>query len=50
MAYQAVEEEAVVEGVAGVFEGGGPVLRASGVENELCDRLAFVLDVWRPRV
>ena len=49
-AYQAVEEEAVVEGVAGVFERGGPVLRSSGVENELRDCPAFVLDIWRPRI
>ena len=49
-AYQAVEEEAVIEGMAGVFERGGPVLRSSGVENELCDCLAFVLDVWRAHV
>lgn len=37
VAYQAVEEEAVVEGVAGVFERDGSVLRPSRVEHELRD-------------
>ena len=45
VAYQAVEEERVVEGVAGVFEHDGSVLGARGVEHELGDRLAFILDV-----
>lgn len=46
--YQTVEEEAVVEGVTGVLECDGPVLRPSRVENELGNCFPFVLDVWIP--
>ena len=44
--YQGVEEEAVVESMAGVFEQDGSVSGSRGVEHELGNRLAFVLDVW----